>query len=85
MTNGPQLLVGKVMHRRSASGRATASSTRSSTCSCRLRDLAAGNVGIFSVDRANLLSLRQRTTARATARPLLPWIQALLRERGLPD
>jgi hypothetical protein len=84
MTNGPQLLVGNVMHKRL---RPVENGFVYPVFYVQmpLRDLAAGNVGIFSVDRANLLSLRQKDHGPRDGSPLLPWIQSLLRERGLPD
>ncbi len=50
-----------------------------------LGSLAEQNCGIFSVDRRNLLSVRQKDYGPRDGSPLLPWIQALLRQRGLPD
>ncbi|WP_153132057.1 DUF1365 domain-containing protein [Dechloromonas hortensis] len=50
-----------------------------------VRNLAAGNCGIFGVDRSNLLSFRSRDHGARDGSPLLPWIQALLREHGLAD
>lgn len=50
-----------------------------------LRDLHAACCAIFSVDRGNLLSFHQRDHGPRDGSPLLPWIQALLREHGLPD
>ena len=48
-------------------------------------DLAAGNGPIFSVDRSNLLSFHQKDHGPRDGSPLLPWIQGLLRQQGLPD
>ena len=50
-----------------------------------LRHLAAANCSIFSVERANLLSFRQKDHGPRDGRPLLPWIEGLLCEHGLPD
>ena len=50
-----------------------------------LRNLATANCSIFSVERANLLSFRQKDHGPRDGSPLLPWIEGLLRERGLPD
>jgi hypothetical protein len=50
-----------------------------------LRDLAAANCAIFSVDRANLLSFRSRDHGARDGSALLPWMQARLRAHGLPD
>lgn len=49
-----------------------------------VRQLEAGNCGIFSVDRWNLLSLRSQDHGRRDGSPLLPWIEERLREAGLP-
>jgi len=49
-----------------------------------LRNLAAGNCGIFSVDRWNVLSFRQRDHGARDGSPLLAWIENLLRDNGLP-
>ena len=49
------------------------------------RDLASANGRFFSVDRGNLLSFHQKDHGPRDGSPLLPWIRALLRERGLPD
>ena len=84
MASGPQLLVGNVMHRRLRPAE-NAFVYPVFYVQLPLRDLDAGNVGIFSVDRANLLSLRQKDHGPRDGTPLLPWIQSLLRERGLPD
>ena len=48
-------------------------------------DLAAGNGPIFSVDHSNLLSFHQKDYGPRDGSPLLPWIQGLLRQHGLPD
>lgn len=50
-----------------------------------LANLAAANGPIFAVDRKNLLSFYQKDHGPRDGSALLPWIQALLRERGLPD
>lgn len=49
-----------------------------------LRDLAAANCAIFSVDRPNLLSFHSKDHGPRDGSPLLPWIEALLAEHGLP-
>jgi len=49
-----------------------------------LRDLAAAECGVFSVDRLNLLSLHSRDHGPRDGSPLLPWIEALLAQHGLP-
>ena len=84
MSARPQLLVGNVMHKR----------LRPVThafvypvfyVQLPLRDLESANRGIFSVDRSNLLTLRSSDHGPRDGSPLLPWIQSLLRQRGLPD
>lgn len=49
-----------------------------------LRNLAAASCGIFSVDRRNLLSFNSADHGPRDGSPLLPWIEGLLRQRGLP-
>jgi uncharacterized protein len=50
-----------------------------------LGQLAQSTNRLFSVDRFNALSLRRRDHGPRDGTPLLPWIQRLLREHGLPD
>lgn len=50
-----------------------------------LRDLAAARCAVFSIDRWNLLSFHRADHGPRDGGPLLPWIEAQLRERGLPD
>lgn len=80
----PELLVGRVMHRRL---RPVVHAFRYPVFFVRLplRRLAAARNAIFSVDRANLLAFHQRDHGPRDGSALLPWIQRLLRERGLPD
>jgi DUF1365 family protein len=47
--------------------------------------LSTANCGIFSVDRWNILSFRQKDHGPRDGTPLLPWITSLLQQRGLPD
>jgi DUF1365 family protein len=84
MNPRPRLFLGNVMHRR----------LRPSIhafvypvfyVQLPVRKLAAANCGIFSVDRANLLSFRQEDHGARDGSPLLAWIESLLREHGLPD
>ena len=84
MNARPQLFLGHVMHRRL---RPVVNAFVYPVFYVQLpvRDLAAGNCGIFGVDRSNLLSLRSRDHGARDGSPLLPWIQALLREHGLAD
>lgn len=84
MNPRPQLFLGHVMHRRL---RPVVNAFVYPVFYVQLpvRDLAAGNCGIFGVDRSNLLSFRSRDHGARDGSPLLPWIQALLREHGLAD
>jgi DUF1365 family protein len=80
----PELFVGHVMHRRL---RPTVHAFTYPVFFVRLplRHLNGAGNAVFSVDRANLLSFHQRDHGPRDGTPLLPWIQRLLRERGLPD
>lgn len=80
----PQLFLGHVMHRRL---RPVVNAFVYPVFYIQLpvRDLATANCGIFSVDRRNILSFRSQDHGARDGSPLLPWITALLRERGLPD
>jgi DUF1365 family protein len=79
----PQLSLGQVMHRRRRPA-ANAFVYPVFYVTVPLRNMAAANCGIFSVDRRNLLSLYSRDHGARDGSPLLPWIEALLREHGLP-
>ena len=83
MTDGPALMVGHVMHRRL---RPTVHAFVYPVFFARLplSQLAQASRGIFSVDRFNLLCLRQRDHGPRDGSALLPWIQAILRDHGLP-
>lgn len=80
----PSLQVGHVMHRRL---RPTVHAFVYPVFFVRLplSHLDAAANRLFSVDRFNLLSLRRRDHGPRNGSPLRPWIQALLREHGLPD
>jgi DUF1365 family protein len=84
MCAGPSLQVGHVMHRRL---RPTVHAFVYPVFFVRLplRQLASAGNALFSVDRFNLLSFRQRDHGPRDGSPLLPWIQRILRESGLPD
>ena len=84
MSARPQLLVGNVMHKRLRPV-VNAFVYPVFYVQLPLRDLESANRGIFSVDRSNLLTLRSSDHGPRDGSPLLPWIQSLLRERGLPD
>ncbi len=84
MSFAPQLFLGRVMHRRLRPV-ANAFVYPVFYVTLPLRQLAAAECAIFSVDRWNLLSFRQRDHGERDGSPLLPWIEALLRTQGLPD
>jgi DUF1365 family protein len=79
----PQLFLGHVMHRRLRPA-VNAFVYPVFYVALPLRHLAAANCGIFSVDRWNVLSFRQRDHGARDGSPLLPWIENLLRDNGLP-
>ena len=83
MKRPPQLFLGHVMHRRLRPA-VNAFVYPVFYVQLPVRDLAAANCGIFSVDRANLLSFRRADHGPRDGGPLLPWIENLLRQRGLP-
>lgn len=80
----PQILVGHVMHRRL---RPVVNAFVYPVFFIRLplRNLAFGNGPFFGVDRNRLLSFHQRDHGPRDGSPLLPWIENLLHERGLPS
>lgn len=84
MLNGARVFRGKVMHRRLRPV-VNAFVYPVFYVQLPLRNLRAAECAIFSVDRGNLLSFRSRDHGPRDGSPLLPWIEALLRERGLPD
>ncbi|MCX7258151.1 MAG: DUF1365 domain-containing protein [Polaromonas sp.] len=79
----PQLFLGQVMHRRLRPV-VNAFVYPVFYVALPLRKLAGANCGIFSVDRWNVLSFRQRDHGAHDGSALLPWIEKLLREHGLP-
>ena len=80
----PKLIIGQVMHRRL---RPVLNAFVYPVFYVQLpvNDLASINCAVFAVDRNNLLSLHQKDHGPRDGSPLLPWIQARLRERGLAD
>lgn len=84
MVTLPKLLIGQVMHRRLRPAK-NAFVYPVFYVQMSLADLSAGKSPIFSVDRNNLLSFHQKDHGPRDGSPLLPWIQSLLREHGLPD
>lgn len=83
MPSVPRLFVGHVMHRRL---RPVGNDFVYPVFFVQLplRQLATGNCGIFGVDRKNLLSFRSADHGPRDGSPLLPWIEQLLRDHGLP-
>jgi DUF1365 family protein len=79
----PQLCLGHVMHRRLRPA-VNAFVYPVFYVQLPVRDLAAANCGIFSVDKPNLLSFRSEDHGSRDGSPLLPWIENLLRQHGLP-
>lgn len=80
----PRLFFGKVMHRRLRPA-LHAFVYPVFYIQLPVRDLESGNCSIFSVDRSNLLSFHRQDHGARDGSPLLPWIQAQLRQHGLPD
>jgi DUF1365 family protein len=50
-----------------------------------LRDLDSAQCALFSLERRNLLSFHNRDHGPRDGSPLLPWIEKLLAEHGLPN
>lgn len=80
----PQLCLGHVMHRRL---RPVLNEFVYPVFYVQLpvRDLAAAECAVFSVDRRNLLSFRSKDHGPRDGGPLLPWIESLLARHGLPN
>lgn len=83
MNARPQICLGHVMHRRLRPA-VNAFVYPVFYVQLSLRDLAAATCGIFSVDRPNLLSFRSKDHGPRDGSPLLPWIESVLAEHGLP-
>ena len=83
MTSAPSLLIGQVMHRRLRPA-VNAFTYPVFFIQLPLSKLSAASGPIFSVDRHNLLSFHQKDHGPRDGSPLLPWIQRLLRDQGLP-
>jgi len=84
MLSAPRLIIGHVMHRRLRPA-VHAFVYPVFYVQLPLRQLQAASCGIFAVDKRNLLSFRSADHGPRDGSPLLPWIQTLLRNRGLPD
>lgn len=84
MRIAPQLYLGHVMHRRLRPAR-NAFVYPVFYVTLPLRHLPACDSGIFSVEKANLLSFRSRDHGARDGSPLLPWIESRLADAGLPQ
>ncbi len=80
----PRLLLGQVMHRRL---RPTPHHFVYPVFYLQLplRALAQAQCALFAIDRPQLLSFYQADHGLRDGSPLLPWIEAILRQHGLPD
>ncbi|WP_079436131.1 DUF1365 domain-containing protein [Zoogloea sp. LCSB751] len=80
----PQICLGRVMHRRL---RPVTNAFVYPVFYVQLpvRDLAAAACRIFSVDGPNLLSFHSKDHGPRDGSPLLPWIEGMLAEHGLPN
>lgn len=83
MTPEPRLFLGHVMHRRLRPA-VNAFVYPVFYVQLPLRRLEAARGSLFSLDRFNLLSFHRRDHGERDGSPLVPWIEAKLRERGLP-
>lgn len=79
----PKLFLGHVMHRRLRPA-VNAFVYPVFYVQVSLRDADAANGALFGVDRSRVLSLRREDHGPRDGSPLLPWIEHLLAERGLP-
>jgi len=79
----PRLCLGHVMHRRL---RPTVNAFVYPVFYVQLpvRSLAAAKCALFSLERPNLLSFHSKDHGPRDGSPLLPWIEKLLAEHGLP-
>jgi hypothetical protein len=84
MTIQPRLFIGNVMHRRLRPV-VNAFVYPVFYIQLPLHDLESAICPFFAIDRSNLLSFWQKDHGPRDGSPLLPWITARLRERGLPD
>jgi len=84
MNTRPQLCLGHVMHRRLRPA-VNAFVYPVFYVQLPIRDLASAKNALFSIDRHNLLSFHSRDHGLRDGSPLLPWIEALLAQHGLPN
>jgi DUF1365 family protein len=80
----PELLIGHVMHRRLRPAK-NAFVYPVFFVRLPLARLAEADNVLFHVDRPGLMSFHQKDHGPRDGSPLLPWIQGLLRQHGLPD
>ncbi len=78
----PHLFIGQVMHRRLRPA-AHAFTYPVFYVQLPLRQLDRADCGILSIDRRNLLSFRSADHGPRDGSPLLPWIEALLKQHAL--
>ncbi|HRD67858.1 MAG TPA: DUF1365 domain-containing protein [Candidatus Competibacter sp.] len=83
MTARPQLVFGRVAHRR-LRPRVNAFVYPVFYVRLPLADLAAAKCSLFAIDRFHVLSFHQKDHGPRDGSSLNAWIKALLRERGLP-
>lgn len=83
-TMTPTLLIGHVMHRRLRPA-VNAFAYPVFFIRLPLARLADADNALLRIDRPGLMSFRQQDHGPRDGSPLLPWIQALLRQHGLPD
>jgi DUF1365 family protein len=83
MTREPTLFLGHVMHRRLRPA-VNAFVYPVFYVQLPLRRLAEARRPMFSLDRFNLLAFHGCDHGERDGRPLLPWIESILRARGLP-
>ncbi|HEX6735439.1 MAG TPA: DUF1365 domain-containing protein [Azonexus sp.] len=83
MNAQPKLCLGHVMHRRLRPA-VNAFVYPVFYVQLPVRDLALAECALFSIDRRNLLSFHCQDHGPRDGSPLLPWIEKLLAEHGLP-
>ena len=80
----PKLCLGHVMHRRLRPA-VNAFVYQVFYVQLPVRDLNSAACALFSIDRRNLLSFHNADHGPRDGSPLLPWIEKLLAEHGLPS
>ena len=84
MNAQPKLCLGHVMHRRLRPA-VNAFVYPVFYVQLPVRDLGSAACALFSIDRRNLLSFHNADHGPRDGSPLLPWIENLLAEHGLPS